>query len=54
MRNLLKKPIFLAGNAAWISEIPSVTKKYINLIHSSTKMKTIDASKKSNEKRSLF
>ena len=27
IRNLLKKLIFLAGNADWISELPSVTKK---------------------------
>ena len=50
MRNLLKKPIFLAGNADWLSELPSVIKKYNNTIHSSTEMKPIDASKKSNEK----
>ena len=48
--NLLKKPIFLAGNADWISELPSVIKNYNNTIHSSTKMKPIDAFKKSNEK----
>ena len=24
IRNLLKKPVFLAGNADWISELPSV------------------------------
>ena len=50
IRNLLKKPVFLAGNADWITELPSVTKQYNNTIHSSTKMKPIDASKKSNEK----
>ena len=50
LRNLLKKPLFLAGNADWLSELPSVTKKYNNTIHSSTKIKRIDASKKSNEK----
>ena len=27
VRNLLKKPIFLAGNANWISELPSVVKQ---------------------------
>ena len=48
MRNLLKKPVFLAGNADWLSELPSVIKKYNNTIHSSTKMKPIDASEKSN------
>ena len=50
IRNLLKKPIFLKGNADWLSELPSVIKKNNNIIHDSTKMKPIDASKKSNEK----
>ena len=49
-RNLLKKPVFLAGEASWINELPSVIKKYNNSIHSSTKMTPIQASKKSNEK----
>ena len=50
VRNLLKKPIFLAGNADWISELASVIKQYNNTVHHSTKMKPVDASKKSNEK----
>ena len=50
VRNLLKKPVFLAGNADWINELPSVIKKYNNTIHTSTKMTPIQASKKSNEK----
>ena len=50
IRNLLKKPIFLAGNADWLSELPSILRKYNNTIHSSTKMTPIQASKKSNEK----
>ena len=50
MRNLLKKPVFSAGKTDWISELPSVIKQYNNTIHSSTKRKLIDASKKSNEK----
>ena len=49
VRNLLKKPIFLAGEASWISELQSVIKKYNNTIHHSTKMSPIQASKKSNE-----
>ena len=48
--NLLIKPVFEKGNADWLSELPSVTKQYNNTIHHSTKMKPIDASKKSNEK----
>ena len=51
LRNLLKKPVFLAGNADWISELPSVIKQYNNTIHSSTKMTPSQASKKSNEKK---
>ena len=50
IRNLLKKPIFEKGNAGWLSELPIVIKQYNNTIHHSTKMKPIDASKKSNEK----
>ena len=50
VRNLLKKPIFLAGNADCLSELPSVVKKYNNTIHHSTKMTPIQASKKVNEK----
>ena len=50
VRNLLKKPVFEKGNADWISELPSVVKKYNNTIHHSTKMKPTDASKKSNQK----
>ena len=40
IRNLLKKPIFLAGNADWLSELPSVIKQYKNTIHHSIKMTT--------------
>ena len=50
VRNLLKKPVFLAGNADWLSELQSVIKKYNNSIHSSTKITPIQASKKSNKK----
>ena len=50
VRNLLKQPVFEKGKADWLSELPSVVKKYNNTIHHSTKMKPIDASKKSNEK----
>ena len=51
VRNLLKKPVFLAGNANWVSELPPVIKQYNNTIHSSTKMTPIQASKKVNEKQ---
>ena len=49
-RNFLKKPVFVKGDASWISELPSITKKYNKTIHSSTKMTPIQATKKSNEK----
>ena len=49
-RNLLKKAVFEKRNADWLSELSFVTKQYNNTIHHSTKMKPIDASKKSNEK----
>ena len=50
VRNLLKKPVFLAGNADWLSELPSVIKQNNNTIHHSIKMTPNQASKKSNEK----
>ena len=51
IRNLLKKPIFLAGNADWISELPSISRKYNNTTHSSTKMSPpSELVKKTNEK----
>ena len=46
----MKKPVFEKGNADWISELPSTIKKYKKTVHSSIKMKPIDASKKANEK----
>ena len=50
VRSLLKKPVFAKGKADWISELPSVIKKYNNTIHSSTKMTPIQAIKKVKEK----
>ena len=49
IRNFLKKPIFLAGNADWLSELPSVNKQYKNAIHHSTKMTPLQTSKRRNE-----
>ena len=51
IRNLLKKPVFEKKNADWISELPSVIKKYNNTIHHSTKMTPVQASKKTNERK---
>ena len=51
IRNLLKKPVFIAGKASEISELPPVTKQYNNNTNiSSTKMTLIEAFKKVNEK----
>ena len=50
VRNLLKKPVFLAGEASWINELPSVIKQYNNTFHHSIKKTPIQASKKSNQK----
>ena len=54
VRNLLKKPIFLAGNADWLSELTSVIKQYNNTTHHSIKMSPNQTSKKSNEKLFYF
>ena len=40
----------MAGNANWLSELPSVIKQYNNTFHRSIKMAPIQASKKINEK----
>ena len=53
VRNLLEKPVFEKGNHDWLSELPSVIKRYKNTIHNSIKMPPIQASSKS-KKRSLF
>ena len=37
VRKFLKKSLFLAGNADWLSELPSVIEKYNKSVHSSTK-----------------
>ena len=50
IRNLLKKPVFLAGNADWLKELSSIIEKYNNTIHSSIKRTPNQASKKSKEK----
>ena len=50
LHNLLKKPIFLAGNANWVSELPPVIKQYNKTFHNSIKMTPVQASKNVNEK----
>ena len=53
IRNLLKKPIFLAGNADWLSEPPSVVEKYKNTVHNSIKITPNQASKKPMNEKSI-
>ena len=49
IRDLLKKIVFERGDANWIDVLPTITKKYNNRIHSSTKLTPIQASLKKNE-----
>ena len=49
IRDLLKKIIFEQGDAKWIDILPTITKQYINRIHSSIKLTPIQASSKKNE-----
>ena len=50
IRDLLKRPVFEKGDANWIDVLPTITKLYINRIHSSTELTPIQASLKKNEK----
>ena len=49
IRDLLKKIVFEQGDAKWIDVLQTITKQYINRIHSSTKLTPIQASLKKNE-----
>ena len=49
IRDMLKKPVFLNGDANWINDIDSIINEYNNRIHSSTKLTPIQASLKENE-----
>ena len=44
----MKKPVFEKRNADWLSELPSVIRKYNNNNHQSIKVTPLQASKKSN------
>ena len=46
----MKRPLFLAGNADWLCELPSVIKQYNNTIHQSTKITPVQANKMVSEK----
>ena len=50
IRSLLEKPLSEKGKAHWLSELPSVIKRYKNTIHQSIKVAPKQASKKSKEK----
>ena len=45
VRSFLKNPVFEKGRADWLSELPSIVKKYNNTIHHSIKMTPNQASK---------
>ena len=53
LRNFLKKLLYEKGNADWLSELLTVIKQYNNTIHHSIKMTPFQASRKSNEKKSI-
>ena len=40
-RNFLKIAVFLAAEASWINELPSVIKKYNHTFHNSTKKRIL-------------
>ena len=46
-------PVLLAGNADWLSELPSVIKEYNNTIHKPTIITPNQAFKKALEKKSI-
>ena len=50
IRNLLKKPVFIAGKASWISELPTFNKQYNDTTHHSIKVTPVEVSLKTNEK----
>ena len=49
IRDLLKRPVFKKDESNWVDVLPTITKQYINRIHSSTKMVQTQASLKKNE-----
>ena len=49
IRDLLKRTIFEKGDANWVDVLPTITKQYINRIHSSTKLTPIQACLKKSE-----
>ena len=49
IRDLLKKIVFEQGDANWVDILPTITKQYINKVHSSTKLTPLQASLETNE-----
>ena len=49
IRNLLKRPVFEKRDGNWVDVLPTITKRYNNRVHSSTKLSPKDASLKKNE-----
>ena len=49
IRDLLKKIVFEKGDGNWIDILPTITKQYSKITHSSTKLTPIQASLKKNE-----
>ena len=44
IRDILKKPVFENGESSWIDVLPTITKRYNNGYHTSTKLTPIEAS----------
>ena len=49
IRDLLKRPVFEKGDGNWVDILPTITKRYNNRVHSSTKLTPKEASLKKNE-----
>ena len=47
--DLFKKPVFERGDANWTDILPTITKQCFNGVHSSTKLRPIQASLKKDE-----
>ena len=48
-RNILKNPVFEQSDANWIDVLPTIAKQCKNGVHSSTKLKPLQASLKKND-----
>ena len=50
IRDFLKRPVFENGDSNWIDLLPTITKRYHNRVHTSTKLTPIQGSLKKNER----